>query len=122
MKFHVINAERLGSGIFDYFVFPVDEYNEDDALEQFQIIERFTKNGGYPYTAWKYVGNIHCNAEYNGNIYRNISYSGITDQQGFNEWQPPETPFAQALANMQFKESAKQLKLHRIRKSSSKLN
>lgn len=78
-KSHVISAKRMGwdngDRTYEYFYFPVDEYEIEDALAAFTKVEKETlKNGRwYTYTAY----------EYNGEIFYSIQYSGIRDGDNF---------------------------------------
>lgn len=77
-KCHVISAKRMGwEQMYDYYTFPVDEYSKEDAMNQFNSVQKTTKknNGNwYDYTAY----------EYNGTVYHSIIYSGIEDESKFD--------------------------------------
>jgi len=76
-KCHVISAKRMGwEKTYDYFIFPIEQYSEKDAMNQFQRVGKQTlkRNGQwYPYIAY----------EYNGTLYHSIIYSGIVDESDF---------------------------------------
>jgi hypothetical protein len=76
-KYHVISAKRIGwnngDRAYEYFFFPTDEYNRDEAIAQFRPIQKETlknNNRWYPYTAY----------EYDGECFYSIEYSGIADE------------------------------------------
>lgn len=76
-KCHVISAKRMGwEQMYDYYTFPVEEYSQEEAMAQFNLVEKETmkSNGNwYPYTAY----------EYNGEVYHSIIYSDIADENEF---------------------------------------
>lgn len=75
-KYYVISAKRMGwdngDKTYEYFFFPIDEYSKEDALSQFQRVQKETlKNDHwYPYTAY----------EFEGETFYSITYSGIADE------------------------------------------
>ena len=75
-KYHVVSAKRMGwdngDRTYEYFCFPVDEYNKEQAMAQFRTVRKETlkNNSWYPYTAY----------EYDGETFYSIQYSGIADE------------------------------------------
>ena len=75
-KSHVVSAKRMGwdngDRTYEYFFFPVDEYNKEQAMAQFRTVRKETlkNNSWYPYTAY----------EYDGETFYSIQYSGIADE------------------------------------------
>lgn len=76
-KYHVISAKRLGYNNGDrtyaYFFFPADAFTEEQALGQFNKVQKMTLKANchwYPYTAY----------EYGGEIFYSIQYSGLADE------------------------------------------
>ena len=75
-KYHVVSAKRMGwdngDRTYEYFVFPVDEYNKEQAMAQFRTVRKETlkNNSWYPYTAY----------EYDGETFYSIQYSGIANE------------------------------------------
>lgn len=73
MKYHVVSAKNFGYDKgYDYLFFPTDEFNKEDALNQFVPVKKTTEknNNVYLYTAY----------EYDGKTYYSIQYSGIADE------------------------------------------
>ena len=73
MKYHVVSAKHFGYDKgYDYLFFPINKFSKEEALDQFQPVEKFTEknNNIYPYTAY----------EYDGNTYYSVQYSGIADE------------------------------------------
>ena len=76
MKFHVISAKRMGwdngDRTYEHFFFPVDKFTPEDALAQFQKVQKQTlkNNSWYPYTAY----------EYDGEVFYSIQYCGIANE------------------------------------------
>lgn len=76
MKYHVISAKRMGwdngDKTYEYFFFPIDEYSKEEALAQFNEVQKetFKNNSWYPYTAY----------EYEGEVFYSIQYSGTADE------------------------------------------
>ena len=75
-KYHVVSAKRMGwnngDQTYEHFFFPVDEFSPDQALAQFQKVQKetFKNNSWYPYTAY----------EYDGEVFYSIQYRGIADE------------------------------------------
>ena len=57
-----------GDKTYEHFFFPIDEFTEDEALAQFQKIQKqtFKNNSWYPYTVYEYDGEVFCFIQYRG--------------------------------------------------------
>ena len=71
-KYHVVSAKRMGldngDETYEHFFFPIDEFSKEDALSQFNSVQKETlkNNKWYPYTAYEYDGETFYSIEYRG--------------------------------------------------------
>lgn len=71
-KYHVVSAKRMGfdngDQTYEHFFFPIDEFSKDEAMNQFQRVQKetFKNNNWYPYTAYEFEGETFYSIEYRG--------------------------------------------------------